>query len=319
MVCRIPNTKYLFTGQEKDPESDLYNYNARLYNPTTGIFISADSVGGGNRYAYAANNPMRFTDPSGNNIWDEIKRLWDEISGGASFLDALTFSPSVWVPGLGERVNPIISQEMQESAARQYDPLFYINIGDERIAGPSMFHLQMATQFGMVQQYDAAKAGVGAADALWRDRNRALVRAPQGVDPEDMANVLVEEYGFTRIDIQEMIDDDFIYIPKTVEKAVISFDPSAVGARGSGNVNIDVQGAIRGWFQGQQGLGKDPRLLVISAGEIDPAIFTDPDMWWFNGPFDPGFWEIDMAGSTMRRYSPNIREGGWRLGKEIPF
>jgi len=64
-------SNYKFTGQEKDPESDLYNYNARLYNPTTGAFISADSVGGGNRYAYAANNPIMFTDPTGHYIPEE--------------------------------------------------------------------------------------------------------------------------------------------------------------------------------------------------------------------------------------------------------
>jgi len=61
-----PITNYLYTGQELDPESDLYNYNARLYNPKTGVFISADTVGGGNRYVYANNNPMVFTDPTGH-------------------------------------------------------------------------------------------------------------------------------------------------------------------------------------------------------------------------------------------------------------
>ena len=63
---QLPISNYQFTGQELDPESDLYNYNARLYNPETGAFISADSVQGPNRYAYAANNPMMYVDPTGN-------------------------------------------------------------------------------------------------------------------------------------------------------------------------------------------------------------------------------------------------------------
>jgi RHS repeat-associated protein len=63
---QLPITNYLYTNQELDPESDLYNYNARFYNPRTGAFISADAVGSGNRYAYAANNPMIFTDPTGH-------------------------------------------------------------------------------------------------------------------------------------------------------------------------------------------------------------------------------------------------------------
>jgi len=46
--------KYLYTGQELDAESDLYNYNARLYNPKTGVFISADSAGSGNRQFHCA-------------------------------------------------------------------------------------------------------------------------------------------------------------------------------------------------------------------------------------------------------------------------
>ena len=60
------NPKYFFTNQELDSETDLYNYNARLYNSKTGAFISADTVQGLNRYAYAANNPIMFTDPSGH-------------------------------------------------------------------------------------------------------------------------------------------------------------------------------------------------------------------------------------------------------------
>ena len=61
---QLAMSNYLFTGQELDDELDLYNYNARLYNPTTGSFISADPVQGPNRYAYAKDNPIHRPDRS---------------------------------------------------------------------------------------------------------------------------------------------------------------------------------------------------------------------------------------------------------------
>jgi RHS repeat-associated protein len=59
-------------GEEKLPSGCLVNLNARLYDPLTAHFLGADSkVGqpfstqGWNRYSYAGNNPMTFTDPTG--------------------------------------------------------------------------------------------------------------------------------------------------------------------------------------------------------------------------------------------------------------
>ncbi|MGD9367967.1 MAG: FG-GAP-like repeat-containing protein, partial [Desulfobacteraceae bacterium] len=63
---------YRFTGQEYDAEYALYNYNARLYDPVMGRFITADTVVPDwtdpqslNRYAYCRNNPLIYVDPSG--------------------------------------------------------------------------------------------------------------------------------------------------------------------------------------------------------------------------------------------------------------
>gem|GEM_PF-1258288 len=73
-------TDYKFTDQEMDIESGLYNFNARLYDPTLGRFISPDPAVPDlsdptsarvfdprmlNRYAYCRNNPMIYVDPSG--------------------------------------------------------------------------------------------------------------------------------------------------------------------------------------------------------------------------------------------------------------
>ena len=62
-----------YTDQELDKETGLYNYNARLYDPAVGIFISPDNIVPDvydpqslNRFAYARNNPLKYIDPTGH-------------------------------------------------------------------------------------------------------------------------------------------------------------------------------------------------------------------------------------------------------------
>ena len=61
-------TEREYTGQVSDiPETGLYYYNARYYNPTIAKFTQADSQGDTqNKYSYVANNPIIFIDPTGN-------------------------------------------------------------------------------------------------------------------------------------------------------------------------------------------------------------------------------------------------------------
>ncbi len=59
---------YLFTGRELDPESTLYNYRNRYYNPSVGRFLTKDPIGlrgGVNYYSYVFNNPISWIDPWG--------------------------------------------------------------------------------------------------------------------------------------------------------------------------------------------------------------------------------------------------------------
>jgi RHS repeat-associated protein len=65
-------SNYKFTDQEFDPESGLYNYNARMYDPVIGRFTTPDpfvqdiyNPQSFNRYAYCLNNPLGYTDPTG--------------------------------------------------------------------------------------------------------------------------------------------------------------------------------------------------------------------------------------------------------------
>ncbi len=62
-----------FTGQEHLPEFNLINLNARLYDPIVGRMLGPDKniqdpnfTQDYNSYTYARNNPLKYTDPSGN-------------------------------------------------------------------------------------------------------------------------------------------------------------------------------------------------------------------------------------------------------------
>ncbi len=67
------DVRHKYTGQELDAEIGLYFYNARYYDPVLGRFTQADTIVPNpanpqtlNRYSYALNNPMRYTDPTGH-------------------------------------------------------------------------------------------------------------------------------------------------------------------------------------------------------------------------------------------------------------
>src|SRR5665213_214988 len=75
-----------FTGQVLDDATGLYYYNARYYDPVLGRFTQPDSIiqdfGNPqtyNRYAYCVNNPLRYTDPSGNDFEHNLNDFSDAL------------------------------------------------------------------------------------------------------------------------------------------------------------------------------------------------------------------------------------------------
>jgi RHS repeat-associated protein len=76
-------TDYRWTGQRQDGYINLYIMGARWYDPELGRFLSPDSIVPDfsnpqslNRYSYAYNNALRYTDPTGHLNEDEIMELF---------------------------------------------------------------------------------------------------------------------------------------------------------------------------------------------------------------------------------------------------
>lgn len=81
-----------YTGHEMLPEYGLINMNGRMYDPTNGRMLRPDNYiqdplnpQNYNRYSYCWNNPLKYTDPSGDFI------TWNFSPGGGSI--GINFTP----------------------------------------------------------------------------------------------------------------------------------------------------------------------------------------------------------------------------------
>jgi len=98
-----------FTGQERDfhgagDELDDLDYmHARYYNPMMGRFLSTDPkvlrkpttmLARWNRYTYAANNPIKYTDPDGREIFVQVHRVVAAGVRTSSFHTSVRIEPN---------------------------------------------------------------------------------------------------------------------------------------------------------------------------------------------------------------------------------
>ena len=93
-------TSYLycgFTGHEHLTNFNLINMNGRMYDPVVGRVLSPDnfvqrpySTQGYNRYSYVMNNPLKYTDPSGQFLVSGLMGFWQGLVKTGSLKGAFT-------------------------------------------------------------------------------------------------------------------------------------------------------------------------------------------------------------------------------------
>lgn len=85
--------RYRYSGMERDEESGLSHHNARYYCPWLARWTKPDPAGladGINDYQYVSGNPIRLSDPSGQDGWDRflggvkmVGGALETVAGGA--------------------------------------------------------------------------------------------------------------------------------------------------------------------------------------------------------------------------------------------
>lgn len=106
-----------YTGHEMDDEVGLINMNARVYDPYLGRFLSADPVLPDasdmqqfNRYSYVINNPLKYTDPTGNSFCIVARQSCEPeplpSSGGGFTICGGASASGIFVGGCNGPVSP---------------------------------------------------------------------------------------------------------------------------------------------------------------------------------------------------------------------
>lgn len=90
-----------YTGHESLREFGLINMNGRMYDPILGRMLSPDNyvqdpfdLQNYNRYTYCLNNPLKYTDPSGEFLWTVLNAIKDFFVN--TFVNVWTQGVNAW-------------------------------------------------------------------------------------------------------------------------------------------------------------------------------------------------------------------------------
>ena len=151
-ACSNNVQAYKYNGKELDTKKGLnwYDYGAREYDAALGVFTSVDPLAekypGISPYAYCANNPIRYIDPTGmeftESAWDYVNKLIAEVNSRQASNNAIIAEKQAKLDGGG------LSARQERRLNRQIGRLEGQNSQLETVRG------EVATLAASDQMYD---------------------------------------------------------------------------------------------------------------------------------------------------------------------
>jgi RHS repeat-associated protein len=197
---------YEYTDQELDNETNLYNYDARLYDPVIGRFVTPDSVKQDvydpqtlNIYAYCRNNPLIYMDPSGHDFWSWYQERNDAWNSHFYWGDNDFISPSRYYTDY--HLNNIPDAFADNIFSLGYNATSGILNSAARLKCGNPNFGDFTTLFSCTPEAGATIEGVSQYAAPWLEQAggkmlNLFTRAPESITPKSIS----------------MADDAFVHI-----------------------------------------------------------------------------------------------------------
>jgi len=202
---------YRFTGQEQDASGLLY-YNARYYEPVTGRFISVDPLFVENPlkgvknpqllnlYAYALNNPGRYTDPDGTEPEKTEKLTMKQLQSWAGVMVAneatIGYDPEKQLRN--PRLSPEMVWQLRSTMSYYHQDDGIMQGGTNGTAGPDWTTVRVTRGYDGSDPGSIYHLGIGVDVQIYDKQGRYVdPTSDQGSKNYALYMKRAEEHGFT--------------------------------------------------------------------------------------------------------------------------